>query len=132
MLWINGPGKTWVIRIRAKVIGLLANNWVDSGLEVISCGANVPFKDPQIFYGPIAEMVDQQVSLIPDFIANCGMARAFAYFMDPINDRKITDHEIFMDISETIHRALAQVHAVNKQKQNIAEASFQIALETLI
>jgi glutamate dehydrogenase/leucine dehydrogenase len=109
-----------------------SNEMIKSGLEVVSCGANVPFRDPQIFYGPIAEMVDQQVSLIPDFIANCGMARAFAYFMDPANDRKITDHEIFMDISETIHRALTQVHALNKQKQNIAKASFQTALETLI
>lgn len=114
------------------VTGDQAEQMIKSGLEVVSCGANVPFRDPQIFYGPIAEMVDKKVSLIPDFIANCGMARAFAYFMDPINDRKITDNEIFMDISETIHRAMAQVHAVNKEKQNIAESSFKIALETLI
>ena len=33
----------------------------------------------EIFYGPIAEHADGKVSVIPDFIANCGMARVFAY-----------------------------------------------------
>lgn len=101
-------------------------------LEVVSCGANVPFQDPQIFYGPIAELVDEKVSLIPDFIANCGMARAFAYFMDPKNDKKITDHEIFMDISATIERALKKVHETNPEKEKIAQAAFKLALQTLI
>jgi glutamate dehydrogenase/leucine dehydrogenase len=109
-----------------------AINLIDNGLEVVSCGANVPFQDPQIFYGPIAEMVDQRVALLPDFIANCGMARAFAYFMDPKNDSKITDHEIFLDTSATIRKALNKVHEVNNQKVKIAESAFKIALETLI
>ena len=51
---------------------------IDTGLEVISCGANVPFADKEIFFGPIMESTDQRVSLIPDFISNCGMARVFA------------------------------------------------------
>ena len=28
------------------------------------------------------EYVDQKVTLIPDFISNCGMARVFAYLME--------------------------------------------------
>ena len=48
---------------------------ISSGLEVISSGANVPFADKEIFFGPIMEYTDQKVSIIPDFIANCGMAR---------------------------------------------------------
>jgi hypothetical protein len=55
---------------------------IAAGLEVISSGANVPFADTAIFFGPIMEATDQKVSLIPDFIANCGMARVFAYFME--------------------------------------------------
>ena len=54
---------------------------INNGLEVISCGANVPFADKEIFFGPIMEHTDYQVSLLPDFISNCGMARVFAYFM---------------------------------------------------
>jgi hypothetical protein len=33
-------------------------------------------------FWPIMEDVDHKVSLIPDFISNCGMARVFAYFME--------------------------------------------------
>ena len=29
-------------------------------LEVVSCGANVPFDDPEIFYGPIYEYADSR------------------------------------------------------------------------
>ncbi|MFT4785321.1 MAG: glutamate dehydrogenase/leucine dehydrogenase [Cyclobacteriaceae bacterium] len=105
---------------------------IAAGLEVVSCGANVPFEDKEIFYGPIAELVDQRVSLLPDFIANCGMARAFAYFMDPKNDQKITDHEIFVDTSKTIQTALKKIHEKNPSKQLIAQAAFKEALEILI
>jgi hypothetical protein len=50
---------------------------INAGLEVIACGANVPFVDDEIFFGPTAKYVDETISLIPDFIANCGMARGF-------------------------------------------------------
>jgi len=36
---------------------------------------NVPFADKEIFFGSIMEYTDERVSLIPDFISNCGMAR---------------------------------------------------------
>ncbi len=47
---------------------------IDSGLEVISPGANVPFADKEIFFGPIMEYTDNHLSLLPDFISNCGIA----------------------------------------------------------
>ncbi len=84
---------------------------IDTGLEVITCGANVPFADKEIFFGPIMEYTDQKVSLIPDFISNCGMARVFAYFME----RKVqmTDEAIFKDTSKVIKKALKEVHKNN-------------------
>jgi len=45
--------------------------------------ANVPFADNDIFLGETAIYADNLTAVIPDFIANCGMARAFAYFMQP-------------------------------------------------
>jgi glutamate dehydrogenase/leucine dehydrogenase len=63
--------------VSAEQVEKLVNN----GLEVISCGANVPFNDSEIFYGPTMELADAKVALIPDFVANCGMARVFAYLM---------------------------------------------------
>lgn len=103
---------------------------IDSGLEVISCGANVPFADKEIFFGPIMEYTDAQVSLIPDFISNCGMARVFAYFME----RKVqmTDEAIFNDTSMTIKNAIQNTFNHNSTKTNISKTAFEIALKQLI
>ena len=109
-----------------------AETMISNGLEVVSCGANVPFDDTEIFYGSIAEFVDKKVALLPDFIANCGMARTFAFLMEPDNNHVITDSDIFNDISNTIGEALEQVHKKNNSKTNIAETAFSIALNKLI
>lgn len=82
---------------------------IASGLEVISSGANVPFADKEIFFGPIMEETDKKVSLIPDFIANCGMARVFAYFME--KKVQMTDEAIFSDTSNTI-KTLFKKHII--------------------
>lgn len=103
---------------------------IDTGLEVITCGANVPFADKEIFFGPIMEHTDQKVSLIPDFISNCGMARVFAYFME----RKVqmTDEAIFNDTSKVIRKALKEVKKNNPHSVGISETAFEIALRQLI
>ena len=104
---------------------------VAAGLQVVSCGANVPFADSQIFYGPIAEYADAHVSVIPDFIANCGMARVFAYLMSQ-SDVDLTDEGIFGDTSETIRKALAAVRNMNPEKTGITRTAFEIALKKLL
>ncbi|WP_439153153.1 Glu/Leu/Phe/Val dehydrogenase dimerization domain-containing protein, partial [Winogradskyella sp.] len=103
---------------------------INTGLEVISCGANVPFADKEIFFGPIMEYTDEKVSLIPDFISNCGMARVFAYFME----RKVqmTDDAIFKDTSRVIRKALREVQKNNPTKIGVSETAFEIALRQLI
>jgi glutamate dehydrogenase/leucine dehydrogenase len=103
---------------------------IASGLEVISCGANVPFADSAIFFGPIMENVDQKISLIPDFISNCGMARVFAYFME--KKVQMTDESIFQDTSETIRKAIEKAHSINPSKTNISATAFDIALKQLV
>ncbi|MDY0781355.1 Glu/Leu/Phe/Val dehydrogenase dimerization domain-containing protein [Tenacibaculum sp. IB213877] len=103
---------------------------ISSGLEVISCGANVPFADKEIFFGPIMEETDKQVSLIPDFISNCGMARVFAYFME--RRVEMTDEAIFEDTSNTIKKALQRTFAKSASKTRISETAFEIALKELI
>lgn len=102
---------------------------ITSGLEVISSGANVPFADKEIFFGSIMEETDSLVSLIPDFIANCGMARVFAYFME--KKVQMTDEAIFFDTSETIKKALEKTFALNPSKTNISTTAFEIALKQL-
>ena len=107
------------------------NRMLKAGVSVISSGANVPFADSEIFFGAIAEKADSSISLIPDFIANCGMARVFAYLMS--NDiRVISDKGIFEDTSLIIQQALQKTHAVHSGKTGIAKAAFEIALKQLV
>ena len=107
------------------------NRMLNAGVSVISSGANVPFADPEIFFGAIAEKADASLSLIPDFIANCGMARVFAYLMS--NDlAKLEDQAIFEDTSETIKNALLNAHKVHTSNTGIAKAAFEIALKQLV
>lgn len=103
----------------------------NAGVEVISAGANVPFADQEIFYGPIAEYADQRMAVIPDFIANCGMARVFAYLMGD-EDVDMSDAAIFEDTSATIRRALARVHEVHPEKTLVTAKAFEQALQLLV
>tara|TARA_B100001146_G_scaffold114625_1_gene101023 strand:- start:1029 stop:2255 length:1227 start_codon:yes stop_codon:yes gene_type:complete len=103
---------------------------IETGLEVISCGANVPFADKEIFFGSIMEDTDQRVSLIPDFISNCGMARVFAYFME--RRVQMTDEAIFNDTSMTIRNAIQNTFNNNSSKTNISKTAFEIALKQLV
>ena len=103
---------------------------IDRGLEVISCGANVPFADKEIFFGTIGEFADERVSVLPDFIANCGMARVFAFLMNP--NIEMNDTSIFDDTSTTILNALKESHKINSSKTEISKTAFEIALNQLI
>ena len=104
---------------------------VAAGVEVISAGANVPFADTEIFYGPIAEYADERMAVIPDFIANCGMARVFAYLMSD-EDVDMSDAAIFADTSHTIGKALAKVHEAHPEKTLVTAKSFERALNFLM
>jgi glutamate dehydrogenase/leucine dehydrogenase len=119
------PGAASKLVTRAQVDAMIEN-----GTEVIACGANVPFVDDQVFFGPTANYADQKMSIIPDFIANCGMARVFAYLMQA--DAKMTDEAIFADVSDTIRKALQHVKDTNPAKTNISSTSLELSLNKLM
>jgi len=112
---------------RAQVQQMIA-----AGLEVISPGANVPFADKEIFFGPIMEHTDNHVSLLPDFISNCGIARVFAYLMEARVTLPMRDKDIFNDTSEIIKKALQKTFAESTSKTKICSTAFEIALKQLI
>ena len=104
---------------------------VDNGLEVIASGANVPFSDREIFYGPVMEFADQHVAVIPDFVANCGMARVFANLMQP--NIEISDDSIFKDVSKVILNALEDIYKYSPgTKTNISSRAYELALRKLL
>jgi glutamate dehydrogenase/leucine dehydrogenase len=118
------PGAASKLITRDQADPLLAG-----GVEVIACGANVPFVDDEVFFGPTASYADSQTALIPDFIANCGMARVFAYLMQP--DTAMTDRAIFGDTSATIRHALEEVIKINPEPRKISSSALLLALKKL-
>ncbi|MEL6696638.1 MAG: Glu/Leu/Phe/Val dehydrogenase dimerization domain-containing protein [Bacteroidota bacterium] len=107
-----------------QVDQMLAND-----LKLISSGANVPFADEEIFLGPIGMYADERLLVIPDFIANCGMARAFAYFMR--THVSMEDEDIFEDISQTIYRALHKTYLHHDAPVNVWKTALSWVLEEL-
>ena len=77
---------------------------MDNGLELVSSGANVPFADSEIFMGPISKAVDSRIALIPDFVANCGMARVFGYLMQ--ENIALDARAIFRDVATIVREAV--------------------------
>ncbi|MBU6341856.1 MAG: amino acid dehydrogenase [Bacteroidetes bacterium] len=118
------PGAASKLVTRAQVDQMLAG-----GIEVIACGANVPFVDDEVFFGPTARYTDAHTGIIPDFIANCGMARVFAYLMQP--DAVMTDAAIFSDISLTIRNAMQELIKINPKPNNISTNALYLALRKL-
>lgn len=115
------PGAASKLVTREQIDALIVK-----GLQVVSCGANVPFIDDEVFFGPTAKYIDEQISVIPDFIANCGMARVFAYLMQP--RAALTDEQIFTDVSTTIHEALKEVYRIEQGGKNISTIALDSAL----
>lgn len=106
------------------------NRMAKSGIEVVSCGANVPFADEEIFMGPISRLADSQFAVIPDFIANCGMARVFAYLMK--QDAEVTDVAIFKDVSNIIRSSIMRVHQFNPKTTGLSAKALEMSLTDLV
>lgn len=105
------------------------NQLLESGVELIACGANVPFNDQEIFYGTIHENLDNNSAVIPDFIANCGMAKAFAYLME--DGVEISSSAIFEAVSKTIRQALKEVRDESSLTTGISARALAIAINKL-
>ncbi len=104
---------------------------LQQGLQCISCGANDPFKDTDLFFGATHQYVDERCGVIPDFIANCGMARLFAYLMQS-RDVEMSDEAMFGDISTTIRDALFEAYKYNTSKVKLSQTALSQALKKLL
>ncbi len=123
------------IFIPAAASRLLTREHIDrlaaAGCQVISSGANVPFKESDVFFGDTTEYVDGKLSLIPDFIANCGMARVFAYLMQK-TEIEVTDEAIFEDVSATIRKGIEELNQLPGGQLHLTRRALNIALGKLV
>lgn len=102
---------------------------ISNGLDVVSCGANHPFVESEYCYGLCSQYVDRKIALLPDFLANMGMARTFYAMMKNPCDM-VTKDFIFQDIKETIQDAVAQAYA-NHNGKLLTSSLYGMALDNI-
>jgi hypothetical protein len=88
-----------------NITALLNNSIINQKDKlVIVCGANNAFAEKEPIYGSLTKDIDcnENVLLVPDFIANMGMARLFYFLMNNLNV-PVTAENAFRDISKTIY-----------------------------
>lgn len=95
---------------RSHAVGLATLDRLErAGVSILACGANNPFDDPATGDLAVQRRGDAELAVLPDFVANCGMARAFAYLMSESAD--LAPAAIFDDARATIHGAIARILA---------------------
>jgi len=70
------------------------------------------------------------MAVIPDFIANCGMARVFAYLMH--ENGKVDDTAIFKDVSNIIKQSLIRLHQFNPKTIGLSAKGLEMSLTDLV
>jgi len=104
--------------------------FINNGLEVVSCGANHPLKETEYCYGSCSLYVDGKIALLPDFLANMGMARTF-YNMMKSPSNEITADSIFQDINKTIQDAILQAYKTCNGKL-LTASLYEMALDNIL
>lgn len=104
-----------------------------AGVKVWSCGANNPFayktKKADLTKW-VAEMLalqkkaDKDFEIIPDFVANCGMARTFAYLM--AKDSKTDAASILADAGTSIDGALRKLLKGHGKRTGLLKRGYEV------
>jgi glutamate dehydrogenase/leucine dehydrogenase len=71
------------------------------GVGVIVSGSNQPFREVKIGSTRVAQLADRRFAVLPDIVANCGMARTFSYLMEA-QGADAGAAEIFTAVERTI------------------------------
>jgi glutamate dehydrogenase/leucine dehydrogenase len=108
---------------RSKSIGFRTlDRLSEAGVETIVCGANNPFDDEAFGDLAVQRRADRELSVVPDFIANAGMARAFAYLM---SERASVDPDAMLDdVRRTIEGAVDRLLADGPLRTGVLERAF--------
>jgi glutamate dehydrogenase/leucine dehydrogenase len=100
------------------------------GVRTIACGANQPFREAMLGATRVQRLADRQFTVIPDVVANCGMARAFSYLMR--NTQNAGAERIFHAVDDTIAEALHDISDLNRGRETgILGATLAYALDHL-
>ena len=90
----------------------------------------MPFADPEIFMGEISMYADANIAVVPDFIANCGMARTFGFLMSEKGE--VDDVAILKDSSEIIGNQMRRLHQFNPRTTGLSRKALEMSLTDLV
>jgi glutamate dehydrogenase/leucine dehydrogenase len=100
------------------------------GVGTIACGANQPFRETKLGATRVQRLADRSFTVIPDVIANCGMARAFSYLMRHTEDAG--PDPLFHAVDQTITTALRDITDLNRGRTTgLLGATLAYALDRL-
>jgi glutamate dehydrogenase/leucine dehydrogenase len=98
------------------------------GVHTIACGANQPFREAKLGATRVQRMADSRFTVIPDILANCGMARAFNYLMQSPGHTETAP--VFEAVDATISAALAEITRRNQHRTSgLLAATLEYALD---
>jgi glutamate dehydrogenase/leucine dehydrogenase len=100
------------------------------GVRTLACGANQPFREAKLGATRVQRAADRYFTVIPDVVANCGMARAFSYLMGETGE---TDPAaLFGAVDQTITSALRDISELNRHRTaGVLGATLAYALDQL-
>ncbi|MCC6753201.1 MAG: amino acid dehydrogenase [Saprospiraceae bacterium] len=127
----NPPGSEWPDKLQLDaflpaaasrlVTESLANKLIERGLQLIACGANVAFDEEELIFGSLTRKLDHQIAIIPDFIANCGVARLFSFLMG--SELPVSEEAIFEDVGNTVRQAVLRIAKASGGKHTLVQTA---------
>lgn len=108
--------------VTAEVLSTLK----ETGVEVIAPGANNPFADTVLGATEVQEEADRHFAVIPDFIANSGMARTFAYLMR--EDAIVDSQKIYQDVDEMMGTVIEALLKGPRKDRHLLNRAYSMLL----
>lgn len=100
------------------------------GVRTIACGANQPFRESDLGATRVQRVADRRFTVIPDVLANLGMARAYSHLME--EGASIATGPVFRAVDDTIAVALREVEEFNQGRATgLMGATWALALDRL-
>jgi hypothetical protein len=80
--------------------------------------------------GEISMYADANMAVVPDFIANCGMARTFGFLMS--EQGEVEDVAILKDTSEVIRKQMMRLHQFNPRNTGLSRKALEMSLTDIV
>ncbi len=129
--YLDAPADIFVC---AASSGTLTGECLDrirkAGVTTIVSGANLPFREETAGSMDVHRSADDRFAVLPDFVVNLGMARAFSYFME--DGAEPTAEPVFRAADATVETSVREmVERAPRQDRGLMGASLGLALDRI-